>query len=84
MKRPRERILPVTEKSGGKDTGTLLKSVFSGCFFRLFTVRYYLSMKIIDQGGVAQLGERDTGSVEVMGSSPTVSSYRRVCHFPFI
>ena len=25
-------------------------------------------------GGVAQLGERDTGSVEVMGSSPTVSS----------
>ena len=30
-------------------------------------------MKIIDQGGVAQLGERDTGSVEVMGSSPTVS-----------
>ena len=44
----------------------------------------HLSMKIIDQGGVAQLGERDTGSVEVMGSSPTVSSYRRVCHFPFI
>ena len=25
-------------------------------------------------GGVAQLGERDTGSVEVMGSSPTVST----------
>lgn len=25
-------------------------------------------------GGVAQLGERYTGSVEVMGSSPTVST----------
>ena len=30
-------------------------------------------MKVHRQGGVAQLGERDTGSVEVMGSSPTVS-----------
>ena len=29
--------------SGGMDTGTLLKSAFNGCFFRLFTVRYYLS-----------------------------------------
>ena len=30
-------------------------------------------MKVHRLGGVAQLGERDTGSVEVMGSSPTVS-----------
>ena len=28
----------------------------------------------ISHGGVAQLGERYTGSVEVMGSSPTVST----------
>ena len=26
-------------------------------------------------GGIAQLGERYTGSVEVMGSSPTVSTF---------
>ena len=28
-------------------------------------------------GGVAQLGERYTGSVEVMGSNPTVSTKKR-------
>ena len=50
----------------------MLKLVWISCII----VKVSIETRI---GGVAQLGERYTGSVEVMGSNPTVSTLKKRC-----